>query len=140
MQYRKLKVGLSLASSVLIRSVTIVVGFLILSILSSSVSAQTPGYAVLSTPFCTRLGIFRVIEISAVGSSQGSNQIIILGVFLNSTTGRILEVTTATATITEGENLTLYLVLNLPFGNYSTIVFPFSTFGQQFPPTYSISC
>lgn len=116
--------------------------FLCLPPITVSVSTQTPGDAVLSAPFCTKLGIFWAIQVSAVGTSQGSNQVIIFGVFMNSTTGQVLGATTAVTILNQGENVTLYLVIpfNLLFENYSAVVFPFTTSGQPIQPIYSIYC
>jgi hypothetical protein len=123
----------------LIKSIAIT-GFLIFSILSTSatVSAQF-AFLQLSTPFCTKLGIFWALGVSGLSTQQGSNEAVVIAV-LHDSIGQTVDVTTSTATFNQGENQTLYFVINLPFGTYYVGVFPFTTSGQPVSPIYTIAC
>jgi len=123
----------------LIKSIAIS-GFLILSILSTSVTvyAQFP-FVQLGTPFCTKLGIFWALGVSGLNTQESSIQPVVFLVLFDSR-GQTVDVTTATATFNQGQNQTLYFVINLPYGTYFATVFPFTTSGQPVPPIYSITC
>ena len=130
---------LSISFIPLIKSIAIA-GFLILSILPTSVTvpAQFP-FVQLAKPFCTKLGIFWALGVSALNTQQGSIEPVVFAVLFDSR-GQAVDVTTATAAFNPGQNQTLYFVINLPFGTYYVTVFPFTTSGQPLPPIYSITC
>lgn len=75
-----------------------------------------------SSAFCVLGGTYNSIEVPLSSTLNNSLTAIVFGVFHN-LIGQTLEVSTESISVIGASNVTAYLVVNLPYGNYTINVF-----------------
>jgi len=99
-------------------------------------TSQTVPIIFPSPAYCSRLGIFRAISVPMVITIPNFT-LILLVVFHNSI-GQIVEISTATFTLAGGENQTIPVIMNRPYGNYTISVFVWSPSGAAISTTQTL--
>jgi len=123
-----------------------VIGMLLVSCLGVHVVPSNNGstnqpiepIVILYPAYCSQFGIFPAIAVPVQNPANDTVTGLVFGVFFNSI-GQTVEVSTATITLASGQNLTAYVIINLPYGNYSVTVFAWSNSGQPISPEQYIS-
>ncbi len=110
----------------------IIVGILLIGGSNTTILASTGAnfldpITVPSPASCYPLG-YQTIEVPLTNNLAISLNAIVFGVFHNSI-GQTLEVSTSSVIVSGGQNLTTYVIITLPYGNYTVNVFAWAVNG-----------
>jgi hypothetical protein len=110
----------------------LIIGFSSQTFASSASSTNFQQSIIFPSPaFCQPGGTYETIAVSIKNTVNFTITAIVFGVLHNLTNGQTLQVSTGTAALGAGQNVTVYDIINLQYGNYSTDVFVWSVNGSS---------